>query len=59
MYSGFNYYNRQKGGAAAQVNDPNSAWKDMEPHWVLIEDLMGGTYDMRKRHRRYLQQEPR
>tara|TARA_R100000152_G_scaffold3759_1_gene1292 strand:+ start:959 stop:2395 length:1437 start_codon:yes stop_codon:yes gene_type:complete len=59
VYSGFNYYNRQKGGAAAQVNDPNSAWKDMEPHWVLIEDLMGGTYDMRKRHRRYLQQEPR
>ena len=59
MYSGFNYYNRQKGGAAAEVNDPNSAWKDMEPHWVLIEDLMGGTYDMRKRHRRYLQQEPR
>lgn len=59
MYSGFNYYNRQKGGVAAQVNDPNSAWKDMEPHWVLIEDLMGGTYDMRKRHRRYLQQEPR
>tara|TARA_Y100001963_G_scaffold152237_1_gene236663 strand:+ start:2711 stop:4147 length:1437 start_codon:yes stop_codon:yes gene_type:complete len=59
VYSGFNYYNRQKGGAAAEVNDPNSAWKDMEPHWVLIEDLMGGTYDMRKRHRRYLQQEPR
>ena len=59
MYSGFNYYNRQKGGAAAEVNDPNSAWKDMEPHWVLIEELMGGTYDMRKRHRRYLQQEPR
>jgi hypothetical protein len=25
----------------------------------LIEDLMGGTYSMRKKHRRYLPQEPR
>jgi hypothetical protein len=31
----------------------------MEPHWGLIEDLLGGTYQMRKRHRRYLPQEPR
>jgi hypothetical protein len=28
-------------------------------HWILIEDLMGGTYGMRKKHRRYLPQEPR
>jgi hypothetical protein len=26
---------------------------------MLIEDLMGGTYGMRRRHRRYLPQEPR
>jgi hypothetical protein len=25
----------------------------------LIEDLMGGTYGMRRKHRRYLPQEPR
>ena len=31
----------------------------MEPHWILIEDLMGGTYEMRRKHRRYLPQEPR
>jgi hypothetical protein len=31
----------------------------MEPHWILIEDLMQGTYGMRRKHRRYLPQEPR
>ena len=31
----------------------------MEEHWQLIEDLMGGTRQMRKRHRNYLPQEPR
>ena len=31
----------------------------MEAHWILIEDLMGGTYEMRRKHRRYLPQEPR
>jgi hypothetical protein len=31
----------------------------MEPHWVLIETLMTGTYGMRKKHRTYLPQEPR
>jgi hypothetical protein len=31
----------------------------MEPHWGLIEDLLEGTYLMRRRHRRYLPQEPR
>lgn len=31
----------------------------MEPHWVLIETLMTGTYGIRKKHRTYLPQEPR
>lgn len=43
----------------AQVGDPNSAWYAQEPHWILIEDLMQGTYGMRRKHRRYLPQEPR
>jgi hypothetical protein len=43
----------------ATVSDPNSAWTNMEPHWILIEDLMQGTYGMRRKHRRYLPQEPR
>lgn len=43
----------------AQVGDPNSAWYAMEPHWILIEDLLQGTYGMRRKHRRYLPQEPR
>ena len=42
----------------AQVGDPNSAWYAMESHWVLIEDLLGGTYGMRRKHRRYMPQEP-
>ena len=59
MYSGFNYYNREKTGATSEINDPNAAWKNQEPHWVLIEDLLGGTYEFRRKHRRYLPQEPR
>ena len=59
MYSGFNYYNREKAGATSEVNDPCSAWLNMEPHWPLIEDLQSGTYQMRARHRRYLPQEVR
>jgi len=42
-----------------QVGDPNGAWHAMEPHWILIEDLLGGTYGIRRKHRRYLPQEPR
>ena len=59
MYSGFRHYNREKAGAKADVNDPCNAWLTMEPHWILIENLNGGTYEMRSKHRRYLPQEPR
>lgn len=59
MYTGFNSYSIQLTRKVAEVNDPNSAWANMEPHWILIEDLMGGTYEMRRKHRRYLPQEPR
>jgi len=31
----------------------------MEPHWGLIETLLGGTYKIRKGHRKFLFQEPR
>ena len=31
----------------------------MEPHWELIEALQGGTFAIRKKHRKYLPQEPR
>ncbi len=59
MYSGYNFYDRQLAAKVSQVNDPNAAWVNQEPHWILIEDLMAGTYGMRKKHRRYLPQEPR
>ena len=59
MYSGYNYYNRETNAQGKEINDPNSIWFQQEPHWMLIEDLLGGTYQMRKRHRRYLPQEPR
>tara|TARA_Y100000592_G_scaffold41564_1_gene65863 strand:+ start:6371 stop:7813 length:1443 start_codon:yes stop_codon:yes gene_type:complete len=57
VYSGLS--GRQRVGTATNVNDPNTAWVNMEPHWVLIETLMTGTYGIRKKHRTYLPQEPR
>ena len=59
MYTGFQHYDRQLTARVAKVNDPNAAWRNQEPHWILIEDLIGGTYELRRRHRRYLPQEPR
>ena len=60
MYSGYSHYNRQTaGGRGTEINDPNNTWFQQEPHWILIEDLLGGTYQMRSRHRKYLMQEPR
>ncbi|AGH57668.1 portal protein [Cyanophage KBS-S-2A] len=60
MYTGYSFYDRpQAQRAVTKVNDPNTAWYAQEPHWILIEDLISGTYGMRKKHRRYLPQEPR
>ena len=59
MYSGYRHYDRKVSAKVNQVNDPNMAWMNQQPHWGLIEDLIGGTYEMRRRHRRYLPQEPR
>lgn len=59
VYTGFTHYDRQLTTVVAQVNDPNAAWRNQEPHWILIEDLIGGTYELRRKHRRYLPQEPR
>ncbi len=60
MYSGFNFYDRPTAQRrVTRIQDASTQWYAQEPHWLLIEDLMGGTYAMRKRHRRYLPQEPR
>lgn len=60
MYSGYNFYDRPMAQrTVAKVNDANAAWYAQEPHWILIEDLLQGTYGMRRKHRRYLPQEPR
>jgi len=59
VYSGYNHYNREKASANAEINDPNSQWFAQEAHWILIEDLLGGSYEIRSKHRRYLPQEPR
>jgi hypothetical protein len=49
MYSGYNFYDRPTADRKqTQVNDPNGPWYAQEAHWILIEDLMGGTYGMRK-----------
>ena len=60
MYTGYSFYDRNPAERkVTSVQDPNSAWYAQEPHWILIEDLMQGTYGMRRKHRRYLPQEPR
>ena len=60
MYSGFNAYDRPLAQRqVTKISDPNTAWYAQEPHWILIEDLMQGSYGMRRKHRRYLPQEPR
>ena len=59
MYSGYSHYNRQTASRRTEINDPNNTWFQQEPHWILIEDLLGGTYQMRSKHRKYLMQEPR
>ena len=57
MYSGYSFYNRQIASNVSQVNDPNAACRGMEPHWILLEDLIaGGTFEVRRRHRKYLPQ---
>jgi hypothetical protein len=59
-YTGYNFYDRPTAERrVTQVQDANSHWYAQEAHWILIEDLMSGTYGMRKKHRRYLPQEPR
>ena len=58
MYSNLSS-GRQRVGNVTQVNDPNTAWVNMEPHWGLIETLLKGTFGIRKGHRKFLPQEPR
>ena len=57
MYSGFS--SRQRVGNVTTVESPNTAYVNQEPHWLLIEALLQGTYGIRKGHRKYLPQEPR
>ena len=57
MYSGFS--GRQRVGNVTTVESPNTAFVNQEPHWLLIEALLQGTYGVRKGHRKYLPQEPR
>jgi len=60
MYSGLGAYDRPlTERKVARVQDPNTAWYAQEAHWILIEDLLQGTFGMRQKHRRYLPQEPR
>ena len=57
MYSGFS--GRQRVGNVTTVESPNTAYINQEPHWLLIEALLQGTYGIRKGHRKYLPQEVR
>ena len=42
-----------------EVQQQNQAWRDMQSHWGLIEDLIEGTSKIRGKSRIYLKQEPR
>tara|TARA_B100001778_G_scaffold319003_1_gene308081 strand:+ start:1467 stop:2915 length:1449 start_codon:yes stop_codon:yes gene_type:complete len=57
VYSGFSA--RQRVSNVSQVDSPNGTWVNQEPHWELIEALLLGTFGIRKKHRRFLPQEPR
>ena len=50
---------RQRASSVALVSDPNNAYVNMEPHWELLEAISLGTFGIRKKHRKYLPQEPR
>ena len=58
-YSGYSFNTRQASSKVASPEDPCAAWMNQEAHWGLIEDLIAGSYEIRRRHRRYLPQEPR
>ena len=42
MYSSFNHYDRERSSKAVEVQDPSNAYVNMEPNWILIEDLIKG-----------------
>ena len=42
-----------------EVQQQNQAWRNMQSHWGLIEDLIEGTSKIRGKARIYLKQEPR
>ena len=59
MYSSATTSGRKRSGKVTEVGDPSLEWIGMEPHWELVEALQGGTFAIRKKHRKYLPQEPR
>ena len=42
-----------------EVQQQNQAWRNMQSHWGLIEDLVEGTSKIRGKSRIYLKQDPR
>jgi hypothetical protein len=45
--------------SVTEVQQQNQAWRNMQSHWGLIEDLVEGTSKIRGKARIYLKQEPR
>jgi len=61
-FSAYSGYRTYRGIAEAKVNkvsDPNQQWLNQEPHWILPETIVQGTYEIRSKHRTYLPQEER
>ena len=46
-------------GTATDVATPSSTYSDMWGKWELVEDIRGGTMEMRKKASRYLPKNPR
>jgi len=57
VYSGFS--GRVRVSTERTVDAPNNSWVRMEPGWLLIEQLLGGTRKIRAGHRKFLPQFPR
>ena len=58
-FGGYRQNSEQAQARVQDVDDPNQAYLNMEPHWGLIETIVQGTYEIRSKHRKYLPQEER
>ena len=60
MYSSFDQFTVNNFEIiVTEIQQQNQAWRNMQTHWGLIEDLVDGSSKIRGKSRIYLKQEPR